>query len=115
MHRLCLTRYTGDVRLGYILHGSMHPCVPNGDSCSLNNAAVMHRGMVMKLTSRDYRYNEVELRWVALQEWTFERQINVSEELLAAKQLDLLLSGVDTVADIRLNGEQLLSTDNAFR
>lgn len=29
--------------------------------------------------------------------------------------VDLLLSGIDTVADIQLNGQHLLSTDNAFR
>lgn len=62
-----------------------------------------------------YRYNEDELRWVALREWKFERQFDIQDSMLAAAQVDLLLSGVDTVAGVRLNGQTVISTDNAFR
>lgn len=62
-----------------------------------------------------YRFNEDELRWVALREWTFERQFDVQDSMLAAAQVDLLLSGVDTVAGVCLNSQTVISTDNAFR
>jgi hypothetical protein len=61
------------------------------------------------------RYNENELRWAALSTWKFERTVDIEESLLAQSCVDLLLSGVDTVAEIQLNGQHLLSTDNAFR
>jgi hypothetical protein len=61
------------------------------------------------------RYNENELRWAALQIWNLNRAFNIEESLLADTCVDLLLSGVDTVADIQLNGQHLLRTDNAFR
>lgn len=61
------------------------------------------------------RYNEDELRWAALQIWQFERTFQADDSLLAKGCVDLLLSGVDTVAYIQLNGQHLLSTDNAFR
>ena len=61
------------------------------------------------------RYNEDDLRWAALQTWTFERTFDIQNSLLEHTCADLLLSGIDTVADIQLNGEHLLSADNAFR
>lgn len=64
---------------------------------------------------RRRRYNENELRWVALQIWQFEKTFEIDASLLAKQCVDLLLSGIDTVADIQLNGQHLLSTDNAFR
>ena len=64
---------------------------------------------------RQCRYNENELRWAALSTWKFDRTFHIKESLLAQSCVDLLLSGIDTVADIRLNGQHLLSTDNAFR
>ena len=62
-----------------------------------------------------HSFNDRELRWVAEEKWTFQRQFDVSDGLLAADCVDLLLSGIDTVADIQLNGVHLLSTANAFR
>ncbi len=52
---------------------------------------------------------------MALREWTFERQFDVQDSMLAAAQVDLLLSGVDTVAGVCLNSQTVISTDNAFR
>ena len=45
----------------------------------------------------------------------FERLFNVSAGMLSQEAVDLLLTGVDTVADIYVNNNLLLSVSNAHR
>ena len=45
----------------------------------------------------------------------FERLFNVSAGMLAQEAVDLVLQGVDTVADIYVNNNLLLSVSNAHR
>ena len=61
------------------------------------------------------RFNEVVLRWTASETWVFERLFNVSASALAQDAVDLLLTGVDTVADIYVNDNLLRSVSNAHR
>lgn len=61
------------------------------------------------------RFNELEQRWAAYETWTFTREFEVSSELLAHTRVDLVLEGVDTVADVLLNEQVLASLSNAFR
>ena len=61
------------------------------------------------------RYNELELRWTTAETWTFQRTFNVSADLLNHTAVDLLLTGVDTVADIFVDNVKLASVANAHR
>lgn len=61
------------------------------------------------------RFNEVVLRWTASETWVFERLFNVSASMLAQDSIDLVMHGVDTVADIYVNNQLLLSVSNAHR
>ena len=61
------------------------------------------------------RYNEIELRWTTKETWVFTRQFNVSAALLNHSAVDLLLTGVDTVADIFVDNVKLASVANAHR
>jgi beta-mannosidase len=45
----------------------------------------------------------------------FERLFNVSASMLAQDNVDLVMHGVDTVADIYVNNQLLLSVSNAHR
>ena len=45
----------------------------------------------------------------------FERLFNVSAGMLSQEAVDLLLTGVDTVADIYVNNNLLRSVSNAHR
>ena len=56
--------------------------------------------------------NEYDVRWVADRDWTLSRSFDLPE----GHDLRLLVvDGLDTVAEVRLNGVPVLSADSAFR
>lgn len=61
-----------------------------------------------------YRFNDEEYRWVSKENWTYDRSFQVSSEALAKAKQILVLDGVDTVADVYLNGQLLGRSDNMF-
>ncbi|CAL8468004.1 g7542 [Coccomyxa elongata] len=61
------------------------------------------------------RYNELALRWTASETWVFERLFNVSANMLSQDNIDLVLTGVDTVANIYIDNTLLQSVYNAHR
>ncbi|EIE20788.1 glycoside hydrolase [Coccomyxa subellipsoidea C-169] len=61
------------------------------------------------------RFNELALRWTASETWVFERLFNVSASMASQDNLDLVLTGVDTVADIYVDNTLLRSVYNAHR
>jgi beta-mannosidase len=61
------------------------------------------------------RFNEVKYRWVSLDTWTFERTFKVPADILQHTNVDLLLNGVDTVADVLVNGKPVGTTQNFHR
>lgn len=62
-----------------------------------------------------YRYNDVDLRWVALDTWTYSRTFTVDANLFVQKQILLVAEGLDTVATITVNNKKLNMTKDQFR
>lgn len=60
-----------------------------------------------------YRFNERDWSWVGLEDWRFNTSFALSQAEVAAAQV-LQLDGVDTVAQVVLNGRVIGSTDDAF-
>ena len=54
--------------------------------------------------------NEYDLRWIAERDWVAERTIDLAET-----DVELVLSGVDTIVEVRVNGTHIFTCDNAFR
>nr|WP_209841530.1 glycoside hydrolase family 2 protein [Rubellimicrobium aerolatum] len=54
--------------------------------------------------------NEYGLRWIADRDWTIRRSF-----MLDRTDVALVLDGLDTVAEVRVNGEPALSARNQFR
>ncbi len=54
--------------------------------------------------------NEYELRWICERDWVARRKFTLTD-----KNVDLILSEIDTVATVRVNGTTVLQTENAFR
>ncbi|WP_254251599.1 beta-mannosidase [Loktanella salsilacus] len=54
--------------------------------------------------------NEYDLRWICQEDWTVSRTFD-----LADPNVDLVISELDTVATVRVNGTAVLHAANAFR
>ncbi|MCX7670316.1 MAG: glycoside hydrolase family 2 protein, partial [Anaerolineae bacterium] len=59
--------------------------------------------------------NEKRVQWVAESDWEYRRTFNAAEALLAEEKVFLVCDGLDTLAEVRLNGHRLGQTDNMFR
>ena len=59
--------------------------------------------------------NELKVMWVAETDWEYRRSFNVDKDLLAQDNVTLICDGLDTLADVYLNGEFLGHADNMFR
>lgn len=58
---------------------------------------------------------EKRVRWVAESDWQYRRSFTADAELLSQERIFLVCDGLDTLAEIILNGQLLDKTDNAFR
>src|SRR5690348_17106406 len=62
-----------------------------------------------------YRDNEKKLQWISKANWEYQTTFNVTAEMLERNSVELVFEGLDTYANVFLNGELVLSTDNMFR
>lgn len=62
-----------------------------------------------------YRLNERGVQWVDKEDWMYRTTFDVSPELLSKENIILRFDGLDTYADVTLNGKKILSADNMFR
>lgn len=59
--------------------------------------------------------NELQVMWVAENDWEYRRTFTVDADLLDEKNIILVCDGLDTIADVYLNGTYLGHADNMFR
>jgi len=59
--------------------------------------------------------NEKRLQWIGLTDWEYIDDFEVSAATLRHAHIDLVFEGLDTFADVQLNGRPVLSADNQFR
>jgi beta-mannosidase len=62
-----------------------------------------------------YRLNEHKLQWIDKKDWVYKTALKADTALLQHDRIVLDFKGLDTYADIRINGELVDSTDNMFR
>ena len=62
-----------------------------------------------------YRDNESKLQWIENADWEYRNTIQATPELLRRENIELVFEGLDTYADVFINGKQVLSADNMFR
>ena len=58
---------------------------------------------------------ENQLLWISDHVWDYALRFDVDEGLFGKEVVQLVFEGLDTYADISLNGYELISTDNQFR
>lgn len=59
--------------------------------------------------------NEAQLQWIGLADWQYRRTLDADAALLARDHVDLVFDGLDTFAEVSVNGVKLLSADNQHR
>ena len=62
-----------------------------------------------------YRDNEQKQQWIGKTDWEYQTTFNVTPEILARDNIELVFEGLDTYANVFLNDESLLNADNMFR
>ncbi len=59
--------------------------------------------------------NEHDLQWIDKLDWEYETRFDVPSELFRMPAIELQFDGLDTYADVTVNGTAVLSCDNMFR
>jgi beta-mannosidase len=62
-----------------------------------------------------YRDNEQKQQWIGKTDWEYQNTFSVRPEVLQRTNINLIFEGLDTYANVYLNGELLLAADNMFR
>jgi beta-mannosidase len=62
-----------------------------------------------------YGTNEKDLQWIGHKNWTYKTEFEVNDDILDEDHVALHFHGLDTYADVYLNGEVLFSANNMFR
>src|ERR1700761_4294295 len=60
--------------------------------------------------------NEEAVQWVGEETWVYERDFEVPEDVFGSgdRKAALVFEGLDTFATVKLNGREILKSDNAF-
>ena len=61
-----------------------------------------------------FRSNESKLQWITERQWIYRLYFQPEKEIFNKKNKTLFFAGIDTYADIYLNEEKILSTNNMF-
>jgi len=68
-----------------------------------------------KIPDPFYRDNEKDVQWVGKSNWVYQRTFDVPETVLQSDRVLLCCEGLDTLASININGEEIGRADNMFR
>ncbi len=58
---------------------------------------------------------EKDMLWISDRPWDYTLCFDTDKELLEKEQIELVFEGIDTYAEVRLNGQDLFFADNQFR
>ncbi|BBE18515.1 beta-mannosidase [Aquipluma nitroreducens] len=68
-----------------------------------------------KIEDPFYRLNEHKLQWIDKVNWEYKTTFNIDPDAIKRDRIALDFKGLDTYADVFVNGTQVLSADNMFR
>lgn len=61
-----------------------------------------------------YGKNDLAYRWVGQENWTYTTSFSIDQRIAMSQSVKLVLHGVDTIATVFMNGEEVGQTDNMF-
>ncbi len=62
-----------------------------------------------------YGFNDLQVQWVAEAHWLYRRTFDCPKELRNMRAIELVCKGLDTFAQVFLNGKEVGRADNMFR
>ncbi|MES1205038.1 MAG: glycoside hydrolase family 2 protein, partial [Pseudomonadota bacterium] len=62
-----------------------------------------------------YRLNEKDQQWIDRESWEYRTTLDAGAETLGRERVELVFHGLDTYADVFVNGVSVLQTTNMFR
>jgi beta-mannosidase len=62
-----------------------------------------------------YRLNEKDQQWIERESWEYQTNLPVDAATLSRGQVELVMSGLDTYAEVFVNGASVLFANNMFR
>jgi beta-mannosidase len=68
-----------------------------------------------KIADPFYGTNEKDQQWIEHTDWEYRSSFVADDALLARERVELVFDGLDTYADVLVNGGQVLHADNMFR
>ncbi len=68
-----------------------------------------------KIPNPYFADNHTKLNWVEEKNWEYQCKFKLDSNFLAVHHCDLVLEGLDTYANVSLNGSPLLEANNMFR
>jgi beta-mannosidase len=68
-----------------------------------------------KIADPFYGTNEKDQQWIEHTDWEYRSSFVADDALLARERVELVFEGLDTYADVLVNGAQVLHADNMFR
>nr|WP_321411306.1 glycoside hydrolase family 2 protein [uncultured Carboxylicivirga sp.] len=86
---------------------SWHPAiVPGNVHIDLENAGIIDNPF--------YGTNEDSVQWIEHKDWVYQGEFTIDSETLNFDNIELEFLGLDTYADVTLNGQKLFSSENMF-
>ena len=68
-----------------------------------------------KIPDPFYGTNEKTLQWIEKTDWEYRSTFAADAELLRRERIEIVFAGLDTYAEVSVNGVQVLAADNMFR
>ncbi len=62
-----------------------------------------------------HRDHELRLRWIEGEDWSYRTRLPVNPDVLGQERVELVFDGLDTYAEVLIDGEPVLQADNMFR
>ena len=62
-----------------------------------------------------YGTNESKQQWIGKRDWVYQTRFDLDEETFSRKHITLMFKGLDTYAEVSLNGKVVLYANNMFR
>ncbi len=78
---------------------------------------VVHTDLIKNKIIEDpfFRLNERGVQWIDKEDWMYVTHFDLTDEMFNRGNIRLVFKGIDTYADVYLNGQKLFSANNMFR